>query len=240
MRSQSQPGRRQAAQVGAAAVIVAILAVVVILPRVYSTGEPAAPSGTSVAGAVQDPSSSPGAAGSEAASVMPASSSACQTVISEPLTLQPSVKDWSAHSDAVVSGSIVAVSAGRFGTADGSRPTKNPEATDVYRVVTVAVTGVGKTDASSVAKAVAGGQVRVRIFGGMVGCSTYILSGQPDASVGLSAIWFLTSKSQPSLTAAPAADFDVVDNWPITNGSVVLPDGSQMSPSALLSTSRVP
>jgi hypothetical protein len=232
---------RQAAQITAAALILAVLVAAVVLPRVHSgfpnaSAEPAIPA----VGAIQDPSTTPGVAATSTTAAMPSDSSACQTIMGEALRIGPPVEATSALSDAVVSGSIVAVGAARFGTSDGSKPTKVPETSDVYRVVTISVEMVGKTDSASVGRAVAGQQLHVRIFGGTVGCSTYMLSGQPAATVGQSAVWFLMAGSQPPLAAAPPADFDVIDYWSITNGAVLLPDGSQMSLSALLSDSLTP
>jgi hypothetical protein len=238
---QASRGKRQAVQATAAVVVFSTLAAVAIVSRLYTAPTPTQSSASphNMVGAMQDPSGAPVATPSIAASPVKADPSACQTIISELSGPPPSVRAWSAMSDEVVSGTVVAVNSGRWATADGSRPTQiDISAADVYRVVTIQIGGVGKASVATAARAPVGRQVQVRVLGGKIGCSTYQIAGQADVAVGQNGIWFLTAKTQPPLKSAPVADFDVIDNWPISNGSVVLPDGSEMSPASVLTASQ--
>jgi hypothetical protein len=187
------------------------------------------------AGALSGPSAS---APSASQSPVPVGSNpgACLNIVAHPVKAANTVAGESAYSDVVLIGSIVGIGEGRWATPDGSPPPGPgvPLVSDVYRLVSVKVTAVGKATGTSASKAVPGRTIEVRVLGGRIGCSRWAIDGQPEMVAGQGVGLFLGS--QPPLQNAPAADFDVVDNWPIANGRFS-ENGKSITPEAFLSAS---
>lgn len=185
--------------------------------------------------------SSPSASPSVPPSPDAPGTSRCVTEIAYGVKVANTVAGESAFSDLVVTGTVLSVSPARWATADGTMPVtvndRPPGVGQVYRVIRVKVTGVGKATGLAGARAGVGQVIEVRIIGGTIGCSTFQVAGEPEVVPGLDIALFLLDGSQPPLKAAPPADFDVFDNWAIAGGRVKGPDGTEMTPEAFLAAS---
>ncbi len=162
---------------------------------------------------------------------------ACGTYVRQDLRLASAntVEGLSELSDAVLVGTVLSVSDGRWATSDGQFSSGNAEVPvppTVYRVVSVRVVEVGK--GASGQSLVSGARISVRLLGGTVGCRTYLSSADLPFAVGDNVVLFLGS--QPTLNDAPREDYDVIDLWPIVNGLVQGREGT-LQPNALLETS---
>jgi hypothetical protein len=218
-------------QLGAATFFATLLAAAVIGPRVLTPGgvsnEPSQPV---VAGAQHDPSDT--ASPSPTTLQSPISNgSNCATLNVTEDRMQVTVAEESAHSTGVLVGGIISVS-GRWATPDGSAPTGVLTPNDVYSLVIVRVASAPKPSTSRPDLTTAGSTVTVRMRGGTVGCNSVRFDDQPQPKVGNSIALFLNPGSLPSLASVPTANFDVMDAWAVSNGTVIAPDGTQFSMAA--------
>jgi hypothetical protein len=219
--------------------VVLVLGVVIALNSAgaHSASAPVEPG--AVGSVAPQPSVPPSAIAIASPSAAPASPDACRSIVANVdmagLTSETKV------SNAVLVGTVIDVSAARWATATGAAPDSPArDAGDpfhVYRVVRIQIDQVAKADASVASTASAGSTVAVRVFGGQIGCSEYVVSPQPDMVAGTQLVLYLSRGGQPFLKAAPPADFDAVDAYEVLNGQVV--DGSAAPPTVAAYLARV-
>jgi hypothetical protein len=202
----------------------------VVGPMLLTTRAPqSAPSPSSPAGAIVSPSTSEGPT-SPSATLASSAPSPCRNVVDHPMKATNTVPGLSAFSDVVIVGTVTQISEGRWTRPDGGSVGTTPSSSDVYRVVTIEITGVGKDTGPSAGKARAGQTIEVRTTGGSIGCSNYRIQGAAEPVVGQSQGFFLGHLTV--LDPAPRADFDAIDIWPTVNGQL-----NGLSPEAFLAQS---
>jgi len=143
-----------------------------------------------------------------------------------------SVDGMAATSLAVVTGRVLEVSPARWATRDGTAPAFKyaPIPLRAYRVVTIQVRGVARGAVES------GSVLEIRVPGGTIGCTVLSVAGYPAFQRGDEVALFLGALR--ALDEAPAADFDALDAWPVRDGQVTAPDGSEIAESEFLAVAR--
>lgn len=137
------------------------------------------------------------------------------------------VANLTGFSTAVVTGTVVEVGPGSWATADGKPPVDEygmpPTALEVYRLIKVTLADVAKRPVDDT-RFQPDSSISVRVLGGKVGCLDLRFSRNLEFELGDQVALFLGE--QPALALAPAADIDVIDAWPISDGVVYGPQAS--------------
>jgi hypothetical protein len=176
---------------------------------------------------------------STAISIASTNPAPCRNVIAHPVKATNTVAGLSSLSDLVVVGTVQRVDAGRWNSPDGLPPVlkdRPPLVSDVYHLVSVKVTGLGKHSGASALRVGAGQTVEVRVVGGTIGCSRYAVEGLAEPGIGQGVGLFLGHWLL--LDSATASDFDVLDIWPVNNGLLSADGATPVSISDFLAASQ--
>jgi hypothetical protein len=218
--------------------VVLVLGVVIALNSAgaHSASAPVQPGAVGSVAPQPSPAPSAVAAASPSATASP---DACRSIVAN--VDMAGLTSETEAANAVLVGTVIDVSAARWATATGAAPdsaARDPgDPFHVYRVVRIQIDQLAKADASATSIASTGSIVAVRVFGGMIGCSDYVVSPQPDMTAGTQVVLYLSRGGQPFLKAAPPADFDAIDAYQVLNGQVV--DGSAAPPTVAAYVARV-
>lgn len=127
---------------------------------------------------------------------------------------EPTIANLALVSSAAVVAKIESISAGRFNTADGSRPAEGATlATSVVRTIGLQVTDV-------LTGTVQTGSLEVAAHGGTIGCETWELTGQPPLEVGAEVVLFLDDVLD--VTGKPIDMPAILQAMPVSAGDVVV------------------
>ena len=127
--------------------------------------------------------------------------------------VDPTTAGETAAAGAVAHVRVTSISESRWNTADGIEPEAHRGLYNrVYRIATVEVLALGKGTAEDF--------VKVRIFGGELGCDTWLVDGYAEVTVGGEYVVF--AQRLPAPDGSTLSDFSATAIWQVDAAGSVL------------------